>query len=286
MGVAVQSKYFAVGAVVPWARAGVGAVATQAAGVAAYGPAVLALLEQGVEPEEAVQRTLARDDGRETRQLAAVSAAGAAASFTGSHCNEWAGGIVGEGFAAQGNILVGAAVVEEMARAFGETAGSLAERMVAGLEAAQAAGGDRRGQQSAAILVERQGAASETREGIDRTVDLRVDDHPEPVAELRRLLGIQQVWSAIRLGSARRAQRDFEGAIRILADALRRFPEDATLLYELACHESLAGRFDQALAHLRRSLELDPVYREAAAADDDFAELRGDARFRALTGAA
>jgi uncharacterized Ntn-hydrolase superfamily protein len=286
VGVAVQSKYFAVGAVVPWARAGVGAVATQAAGVAAYGPAVLAQLEQGVGPEEALRRALAGDDGRETRQLGVVSADGVVAVHTGSRCNEWAGDVVGDGFAALGNILAGPAVVEEMARAFRETPGLLSERLLAGLEAAQAAGGDRRGQQSAALIVERRGAADETREGIDRVVDLRVDDHPQPVAELRRLIGIQQVWGAIRLGSARRAQRDFEGAIHVLADALRRFPDDATLLYELACHESLAGRPDEALGHLRRSLELDPGYREAAAADDDFADLRGDARFRAVTGPA
>jgi uncharacterized Ntn-hydrolase superfamily protein len=286
VGVAVQSKYFAVGAVVPWARSGVGAVATQAAGVAAYGPAVLALLEQGLGPEEAIQRALADDDGRETRQLGVVSASGEAASFTGAQCNEWAGGIVGDGFAAQGNILAGPEVAEELARAFRETQGSLAERLLAGLEAAQAAGGDRRGQQSAAIVVERLGASAEVREGIDRTVDLRVDDHPQPVAELRRLLGIQQVWAAIRLASAHRARRDFEGAIRVLATALRRTSDEATLLYELACHESLAGRPDDALAHLRRSLELDPGYREMAAVDDDFESLRADARFRALTGAA
>lgn len=286
MGVAVQSKYFAVGAVVPWARAGVGAVATQAAGVAAYGPAALALLEQGLGPEEALQRVLADDDGRETRQLGIVSVDGVAAVHTGSRCNEWAGDVVGDGFVALGNILAGPAVVEEMARAFRETSGLLSERLLAGLEAAQAAGGDRRGQQSAALIVERRGAASETREAIDRVVDLRVDDHSQPVVELRRLIGIQQVWGAIRLASARRAQRDFEGAIHVLANALRRFPDDPTLLYEIACHESLAGRPDQALAHLRRSLELDPGYRELAAVDEDFAGLRDDARFRALTGAA
>src|SRR2546423_7001487 len=190
VGVAVQSKYFAVGAVVPWARAGVGAVATQAAGRAAYGPEILDLLTRGLEPSEAIERALADDERRETRQLGVVDAHGRAAAFTGSECNEWASHATGPGYAAQGNILAGKAVVDEMARAFEDTSGALAERLVAALEAAQAAGGDRRGQQSAALVVERPGGIPGNREGIDRIVDLRVDDHPEPIRELRRLLDL------------------------------------------------------------------------------------------------
>ena len=155
IGVAVQSKYFAVGAVVPWARAGVGAAATQAAGIAGYGPRLLDALGAGADPEEAIRVVLGSDDGRETRQLGVVAADGRAASFTGIDCNEWAGHETGEGFAAQGNILAGESVVADMARAFREGDGSLAERLLAGLEAAQAAGGDVRGQQSAAVYVER-----------------------------------------------------------------------------------------------------------------------------------
>ena len=188
VGCAVQSKYFAVGAVVPWAKAGVGAVATQAAGVAAYGARVLEQLEAGVEPAEALRLVLADDEARETRQLGVVTADGRSASFTGSECNEWAGDVQGAGFAAQGNILAGPEVVAEMERAFEKTDGPLAERLMAALEAAEAAGGDRRGRQSAAIVVEHAGNAAASPEGVDRVVDLRVDDHPEPIEELRRLL--------------------------------------------------------------------------------------------------
>ena len=182
VGCAVQSRYFAVGSVVPWAKAGVGAVATQAAGVAVYGPQTLAFLEGGLGPEAALEQVLAGDPGRESRQLGAVVPDGSSASFTGAECLAWAGHRTGDGYAVQGNILAGEAVVVEMERAFLETGGSLAERLVSALEAGQAAGGDSRGQQSAAIVVEREGAASESREGIDRVCELRVEDHPAPIA--------------------------------------------------------------------------------------------------------
>ena len=282
VGCAVQSKYFAVGAVVPWAKAGVGAVATQAAGVAAYGPAVLALLEAGAEPAEALSQALADDGQRETRQLGVVTADGRAATHTGSECNDWAGHETGDGFAAQGNILAGREVTAEMARAFRETGGTLAERLVASLEAGQAAGGDKRGQQSAAVLVERVGARNEGREGVDRVCDLRVDDHREPITELRRLLDIHLRWEVLRRASGHHGSEEYGEGIRILADGLERLGEDATILYDLACYEALAGRRDDALAHLRRSLELEPSYREMAAGDGDFAALADDAEFTTL----
>jgi uncharacterized Ntn-hydrolase superfamily protein len=282
VGCAVQSKYFAVGAVVPWARAGVGAVATQAAGVAAYGPAVLALLEAGRDPATALAEALANDDQRETRQLGVVTADGRSASHTGTGCNDWAGHETGDGFAVQGNILAGEAVVAEMARAFRETAGSLAERLVASLEAGQAAGGDSRGQQSAAVVVERVGARAEGREGVDRICDLRVDDHVEPIAELRRLLTIHLRWDVLRRASAFHREGGYEEGVRILAEGLERFGEDGTILYDLACYEALAGRPDDALEHLRRSVELEPSYRSMAAGDTDFAALADDPRFAAI----
>jgi uncharacterized Ntn-hydrolase superfamily protein len=198
VGVAVQSKYFAVGNVVPWAKAGVGAVATQAAGVAAYGPRILALLEEGRPPDEALADTLADDRDWETRQIGVVTAAGEAIALTGDRCQPWAGSIVRDNFAAQGNLLAGEEVVEEMARAFEEAEGPLAERLMSALEAGQAAGGDRRGQQAAALVVEQLGAAARSREGIDRICDLRVDDHPEPIIELRRLLTIWRQRQAER----------------------------------------------------------------------------------------
>ena len=282
VGVAVQSKYFAVGAVVPWARAGVGAVATQAAGVAAYGPAVLELLAGGLAPDEALEHALAGDPGHETRQVGVVAADGSAAALTGSECLSWAGHRVGSCYAAQGNILAGEAVVAEMERAFLGTPGALAGRLVAALEAGQAAGGDVRGQQSAAVVVERVGAAAESRDGVDRVCDLRVDDHPEPIAELRRLLGIHLVWDPLRRATRFHAPGRYEGGVALLAGALAAHGEDAALLFDLACFESLAGRHGDALAHLGRALELDPELRPAAALDRDFAPLAGDPTFTRL----
>jgi uncharacterized Ntn-hydrolase superfamily protein len=282
IGCAVQSRYFAVGSVVPWARAGVGAVATQAAGVAAYGPRVLELLDEGAAPDDALARVLAGDAQRETRQLGVVAADGRAAAHTGSECLAWAGHRVGDGYAVQGNILAGEAVVTEMERAFLETPGSLAERLVGALEAGQAAGGDSRGQQSAAIVVERVGAAQESREGIDRVCELRVEDHPQPIAELRRLLGIHLVWDALRRASRFHAPGRYSEGVAILREAAARHGDDAVLLYDLACFESLAGETEQALAHLARSLELDAGFGPAAVADSDFEAIRQDPRFTAL----
>ena len=282
IGCAVQSRYFAVGNVVPWARAGVGAVATQAAGVAVSGPRILDQLAGGLGPQEALAAVLADDEGRETRQLGVVAADGSAAAHTGSECLAWAGHRVGPGYAVQGNILAGEAVVAEMERAFLATGGALAERLVAALEAGQAAGGDVRGQQSAAVLVERLGAAAESREGLDRVCDLRVDDHMEPIVELRRLLGIHLVWDALRRATAHHAPGYYGDGVVLLAAAHERFGDDPVLLYDLACFESLAGRAADALAHVRRAIELDPGLRAAIAADSDFAALADDAEFRAL----
>jgi uncharacterized Ntn-hydrolase superfamily protein len=282
VGCAVQSRYFAVGSVVPWAKAGVGAVATQAAGVAAYGPKVLALLEEGLEPEAALERALADDGAREIRQLGVVAADGRAAAHTGADCLPWAGHRVGDCYAVQGNILAGEAVVTEMERAFLENRGdSLAERLVTCLEAAQAAGGDRRGQQSSAIVVERSGAAAESREGIDRICELRVDDHPEPIVELRRLLGAHQVWDALRRASLFHEAGKYAQGVELLREALGRHGDDPVLLYDLACFETLAGETEEAIAHLTRTLELDPQLRPGAAADSDFEALRQDPRFQA-----
>jgi uncharacterized Ntn-hydrolase superfamily protein len=282
IGCAVQSKYFAVGNVVPWARSGVGAVATQAAGVAAFGPRILDLLASGLSPADAIEEALRDDPKRETRQLGVVGADGISASHTGAECLAWAGHRTGPGFAVQGNILAGEDVVRTMEHAFLETSGALEERLVAALEAGQSAGGDSRGQQSAAVLVERRGAASETREGLDRSCDLRVDDHPEPIAELRRLLGIHLIWDALRRASSHHAAGRYGEGVDLLVAAHLRFGDDATLLYDLACFESLDGRLDDALGHIRRALELEPGFRGAIAVDPDFAVLAANAEFRAL----
>jgi uncharacterized Ntn-hydrolase superfamily protein len=185
-GVATQSKFLAVGSVVPWAVPGVGAVATQAYANPRYGPQGLQLLAQGLSAAEVIARLTGADDGRAERQVGVVDAQGSGATYTGSDCLDWAGGLAGPGFAAQGNILVGEETVAALATTFTATDGQpLAERLLECLAAAQAAGGDRRGQQSAALLVvERAGGYA----GLsDLLVDLRVDDHEQPVAELGRL---------------------------------------------------------------------------------------------------
>src|SRR6478752_6179119 len=187
-GVATQSKFLAVGSVVPWAEPGVGAVATQAYANPRYGPDGLALLRGGASAAETVKALTEADEGREHRQLGVVDATGGSASFTGDECFDWAGGQTGPCFAAQGNILVGEETVAALATTFTATAGGpLAQRLLECLAAAQAAGGDRRGQQSAALLVvERDGGYAALS---DVLVDLRVDDHAQPVAELARLYG-------------------------------------------------------------------------------------------------
>jgi uncharacterized Ntn-hydrolase superfamily protein len=189
-GVSVASKFLAVGSVVPWAEPQAGAVATQSYANPRYGPDGLALLRQGLSADEVVRRLTEADDGRDERQLGVVDASGGAATFTGSGCHAWAGGRTGEGYAAQGNILVSAETVDALAETFETTTGTLAERLLEALAAADAAGGDSRGRQSAALLVvERDGGYA----GLsDTLLDLRVDDHETPVEELRRLVAIHE----------------------------------------------------------------------------------------------
>ena len=187
-GVATQSKFLAVGAVVPWAEPHVGAIATQAWANPRYGSDGLNLLRQGLSAEEVVERLTAADEGRDHRQLGIVDGEGRAATYTGKECLDWAGGRTGSCYAAQGNILVSAQTVDAIAETFESSSGPLVERLLDCLDAAQAAGGDRRGQQSAAILiVERDGGYQKLS---DVVVDLRVEDHERPLEELRRLYGL------------------------------------------------------------------------------------------------
>lgn len=194
LGIAVASKFLAVGAVVPWARADIGAVATQSFANVAYGPDGLALLSTGKSASETIAMLTKADQRRAFRQAGIVDAKGRAATFTGERCKPWAGGTTGDGWAAQGNLLPGAGVIDAMgtafdnARASGE--GELAEWLVAALAAGDAAGGDKRGRQSAALLVVRNKGGYGG--GNDRYVDLRVDDHPTPAAELTRLLALHR----------------------------------------------------------------------------------------------
>jgi uncharacterized Ntn-hydrolase superfamily protein len=190
-GVVVASKFLAVGAVVPWARADVGAIATQAFANITYGPDGLDLLTGGATAQETIDRLTAADADFEQRQIGVVDAAGGSATFSGSGCFTWAGGRTGDCYAAQGNLLAGAQVVAALADTFEETEGPLVERMLAALAAGDAAGGDRRGRQSAAVIVRRTGGGYGGNN--DLLIDLRVDDHPDPVTELQRLYAIQDL---------------------------------------------------------------------------------------------
>lgn len=188
LGVIVQSKFPAVGSVVPWAKANIGAIATQAWANVGYGPNGLTLLQNGNSASETLDSLLSADEGREHRQIGIVDAKGQAVAHTGTECMDWAGHIVGDGFTCQGNILAGEDVIVDMADAFENTEGDLIDKLFAGLIAGQAAGGDRRGMQSAAILVVREGGGYEG--GNDRYVDVRVDEHPNPIDELVRIFNI------------------------------------------------------------------------------------------------
>jgi len=191
LGVAVESRFISVGAVVPWAQAGVGAVATQSFANTAYGPRGLAQLRKGAAPKDVLKALIAKDKMAAQRQVGLVDARGRAAAFTGDECFEWAGHVVGRNYACQGNILAGEEVVKGMARAFESTEGDLPIRLLAALHAGQRAGGDKRGQQSAALLVVRDRGGYG---GLnDRWIDLRVDDHPAPIDELTRIFNVYDV---------------------------------------------------------------------------------------------
>jgi len=214
-GVAVQSKFISVGSVVPFAEAGVGAIATQAMANVAYGPEGLALLREGRPAEEVVRKLVGSDAGREDRQLGIVDAQGRSAAFTGKKCLTWAGHATGDGFTCQGNILFGPAVVEAMARSYEATPGDLLDRLLAALSAGQREGGDRRGMQSAALLAVRRGAGyGET----DRWVDLRVDDHSSPIEELKRIFQLYDLTMLSREDPATRRRIEGDVAVALQHD--------------------------------------------------------------------
>ena len=190
LGIAVQSKFFAVGAVVPWAEAGVGAIATQSWANTTYGPRGLELLKIGLSVQQTLEHLIRDDNGRKTRQVGIIDADGNAANYTGDDCHKWAGAVSGKHYTAQGNILAGEAVVKAMGKAFETTEGELADRLMAALFAGQEKGGDTRGQQSAALLVVRKNGGYSGFN--DRYIDLRVDDAEKPIADLQRLLQIHK----------------------------------------------------------------------------------------------
>ena len=252
-GVAVQSKFLAVGAVVPWAQAGIGAVATQSYANTSFGPEGLALMAQGLSARETLHRLVAGDEGRARRQGGLVDAGGQAATFTGDECHAWAGGFTGVHYTVQGNILVSGATVEAMAQSFEDSGGELADRLVSALAAGQAAGGDRRGQQSASVLVVRPegGYGGYT----DRYLDLRVDDDPAPINRLKALVDLHHLFFkppqpgemlAIEGELAREAQRIlqwagyYDGPISGEYDAATQ-----TAMRALIGNENFEERFDE-----------------------------------------
>jgi uncharacterized Ntn-hydrolase superfamily protein len=237
-GVAVASKFPAVGVVVPWAAAGAGAVATQSYANTSFGPRGLELMRGGAAAQEALDRMLGDDDDRATRQVGAVDARGNPATFTGDGCMAWAGGRTGAGYACQGNILVGPEVVDGMVEAFEATEGDLVDRLVAALEAGDRAGGDRRGRQSAALLVVREDAGYGGY--TDRYVDLRVDDHPDAVTELLRVFATYDREYLIRNDPLLDTTRELVSELQRRLAAVGRFDGEPAGTYDEATRRAVA----------------------------------------------
>lgn len=282
LGVAVQSKFFAVGSVVPWAKAGVGGVASQAFGNTTFGPRGLALIEEGVPVQDVIARLLADDPDRDRRQVGVVDAHGVSAAYTGPKCMAWAGHDFGRNYAAQGNILVSEETVRAMAEAFRATdAGILGERLMRALEAGQAAGGDSRGMQSAAILIVREKGGYGGYN--DRYCDLRVDDHTDPIAELRRIFDMWKGEALIYEGYRLCDEGSWEEALARGREAVAMAPDRGEPRYHLACYYSKAGQREMALAELASAVALDPSLKPRAQEDQDFEPLRADPGFLAIT---
>jgi len=260
LGVAVQSHYFSVGTAVPWAAYGVGAVATQSFVEPAYGPRGLRLLARGTSPATALRRLTAADAKREVRQVAFVDARGRAAAWTGAGCIAHAGHAVGRNYSAQGNLLASPDVWGDMGAAFERTRGTLAERLVSALEAGQRAGGDARGMQSACLLIV--GEPERGKPWTERKTDLRVEDHPSPIRELRRLLTLQRAYAlgdeaeeATLAGDVRRAEATYARAVRMA-------PENDELLFWRGAMRMRLGRKDGAVRDVRDAIRMNPRWRK------------------------
>jgi uncharacterized Ntn-hydrolase superfamily protein len=283
LGVAVASRYFSVGSVVPWAMAGVGAVATQANVNVGYGPQAIDLLRQGLTAQQVLAKLLADDTfpGKDGRQVAIVDAHGNVAVYTGPKASNWAGDRQGKTWSAQGNILVGPQVPEAMGRAFESTQGELAEKLYAALKAGDDAGGDSRGHQSASMLVVRKQGGRNLNN--DRYVYINVDDHPQPLAELRRLLDLN--LASLYDGAADRLvdKGDLRGAREAARTALRYRPASSGLRMSLGFLEYLNGDKEAALRELRAAQEADPNFRKQLEsrldASPELKELKADKEF-------
>ena len=245
LGVAVQSHWFSVGTVVPWAKAGVGAVATQSIAEPSYGPKGLALMEQGIPADEALKSLLAKDIGKNVRQVAMVDAQGNVGVHTGSRCISHAGHLTGKNYSVQANIMAKSTVPSAMAQAFESTAGDLAERMLAALDAAEAEGGDLRGRQSAAMLVVSGEPTGDS--WTDRIVDLNVADHGNPLIELRRLYRISQAYRHAQKGDEYMEKNEMDSALQEYSAATKLYPENPELPFWTAVTLAQTGELDKAL---------------------------------------
>ena len=261
MGVAVQSHWFSVGTSVTWGEAGVGVIATQSFVNASFGPHGLELLKKGMSPQEVVDELIKRDDGRDYRQLAVLDSKGRAASYTGSKCIQPAGNIVGDGFSVQANLMSTDKVWPAMAEAFKNSKGPLAERMLAALEAAQKVGGDIRGKQSAAMLVFRGKSTGKVWE--DKLVDLRVDDSPNPLVELKRLLKVHRAYEHMNNGDLQTEKNNMAKAMEEYSAAMKMFPDNLEMKYWTAVTLANNGRLKEAL----------PMFKEIFAKDKNWKAL-------------
>jgi len=258
LGVAVQSHWFSVGSLVTWAEAGVGAVATQSFVDPSYGPLGLALMRAGKTAPQALEALLVADPGREVRQVAMIDAHGGVAAHTGSRCIEGAGHIVGRNYSVQANLMRDSTVWGAMAAAYETSEGDLAERMLTALEAGEAAGGDIRGSQSAAILI-----VSETSSGrpwLDRLMELRIEDHPDPVAELRRLIGLHRAYEHMNRGDLAVEHDDIEGALQQYSAAESMIPDNLEMRFWHAVALVNAGRIEESLPIFRHVFQADPSW--------------------------
>jgi uncharacterized Ntn-hydrolase superfamily protein len=282
LGVAVASRYFAVGAVVPWAEADLGAVATQANVNVAYGLRALELLKQGLTAQQALDRLLAEDTfpGKDGRQIAIIDAKGNVAVFTGQTAQDWKGHKKGGAYSAQGNLLVGEHVVEAMSRAFENTRGELAERLYAALKAGDDAGGDRRGRQSASILVVRKRGGRNLNN--DRYVFINVDDHPDPMTELRRLLNIQLMINHAGRAARSLGDNNVREALAAAEKAAYYAPNNPDTHLNLGFIAYLAGEPEKSLQAFRRAKQLAPDFQrawEAMAARPAYKKITEDRQF-------
>ena len=255
LGVAVQSHWFSVGPIVAWAEAGVGAVATQSFVDPSYGKNGLDLMRGGKSAPDTLKELLGKDDAKEVRQVAMIDAQGRVEAWTGRNDIQAAGHIVGKNFSVQANLMLNDRVWPAMARAFENTKGDLAERMLAALDAAQAAGGDIRGRQSAALIVVTGKPTGQAWK--DRTFDLRVDDSPEPLRELRRLVRLQRAYNHMNAGDLAVEKKDNEGALREYSAAEKLVPDNAEMIYWHAVALVNMGRVDESLPLFRKVFAMD-----------------------------